>query len=178
MTRFCAVTAPALMLVYGILRWIDGLDGRHKGGPAWNVGHTAFLIAIVLFGVLAVGLGRIVRRESPSRQPVADVATAATLFGAACFLWVIIGDLFAGFRDAAPLPGPLELIGPALFQLGMLTLLVLLVVARPRRLPVWSPMLVLLGFASIAASLELLPFASILVGAGLVPLAVPALRRS
>jgi hypothetical protein len=52
------------------------------------------------------------------------------MVGAACFLWVIAGDLSAAFRDAAPLPGVLEAAGPALFQVGLLSLLVLLVVAR------------------------------------------------
>lgn len=178
MTRFCAVTAPALMLAYGILRWIDGLDGHHKGEPFWSAGHVAFFIAVVLFGVLAVGLDRIIRAESPARRHITDIATAATLFGAACFLWMILGDLLSGFRDAAPLPDPLRATGPALFQLGVLTLLVLLVVNRPRRLPVWSPVLVLVGFAAIAISLDLLPIASIVVGLGLYPLAIQTTRPS
>jgi hypothetical protein len=177
MTRFCAVAAPVLMLVYGILRWIDGLDGRRKGGPAWDLGHVAFFVAIVLFGVLAVQLGRIIRRESSGRRrAAAGAAMVAALFGVACFLWVILGDLFAGFRAAAPLPAPLEFAGPALFQIGLLTLLVLLVLAR--RLSVWSPVLVLLGFAAIAASLDLLPVASVLVGVGLAPLTAPAAPQS
>lgn len=170
MTRICAVAAPGLMLLYGILRWIDGLDGHRKGGPAWNVGHAAFFLAIVLFGVLSIALRRTVRPGSSVRHLAADVATAATLVGAACFLWVIAGDLSADFRQAAPLPGPLQLIGPLLFQLGLLTLLALMV-AGPRRLPAWSPVLVLLGFVAIAVRLDLLPLAAVLVGAGLVPLA-------
>jgi cytochrome bd-type quinol oxidase subunit 2 len=166
------------MLAYGILRWIDGLDGHHHGEPFWSAGHIAFFIAIVLFGALAVALDRTIRTESPGRRTVADIATAATLFGAACFLWVILGDLSGGFHDAAPLPGPLQAAGPALFQIGLLTLLVLLVVNRPRRLPVWSPVLVLVGFAAIAVSLDLLPIASIVVGMGLYPLAVQTSRQS
>ncbi|MGA5302583.1 hypothetical protein ACPCHT_21830 [Nucisporomicrobium flavum] len=169
MTRFCAVTAPALMVAYGILRWIDGLDGHRKGGPAWNVGHVAFFLAIVLFAVLAGSLRRSVVADAPGRRVLAGVATGAVMVGAACFLWVIAGDLSAAFRDAAPLPGVLEAAGPALFQVGLLSLLVLLVVAR--RLPVWSPVLVLAGFAGIAVSLDLLPVASLVVAAGLAPLA-------
>jgi hypothetical protein len=65
---------------------------------------------------------------------IATFATVAALFGAACFLWVILGDLFAAIHDAAPLPDPLEMAGPLLFQLGILTLLIQLVTARPRRL--------------------------------------------
>jgi cytochrome bd-type quinol oxidase subunit 2 len=178
MTRFCAVTAPALLLAYGILRWIDGLDGHHKGEPFWSAGHVAFFIAIVLFGMLAVALDRTIRSESPARRHLADAATAAAVFGAACFLWVILGDLSADFRDAAPLPDPLQTAGPALFQIGLLTLLILLVVNRPRRLPVWSPVLVLLGFAMIAINLDLLPVAAVVVGLGLYPLAIQTSRRS
>jgi hypothetical protein len=169
------------MVAYGILRWIDGLDGHRKGGPAWNVGHVAFFAAIVLFAVLAVGLRRSVVADAPGRGMLAGVAAGAVLVGAACFLWVIAGDLSGAFRDAAPLPGVLAAAGPALFQAGLLTLLVLLVVAR--RLPVWSPVLVLVGFVGIAASLDLLPVASLAVAAGLAPLvvragAIPARGRS
>lgn len=170
MTRFCAVAAPALMVAYGILRWIDGLDGHRKGGPAWDLGHVAFFAAVALFAVVAVALRRTVVADAPRRRVLADVATGAAVFGAGCFLWVITGDLSDAFREAAPLPEVLEVAGPALFQIGLLTLLVLMVVAR--RLPVWSPVLVLAGFAGIAASLDLLPFASLVVGLGLAPLAV------
>ncbi len=174
--KFCAVAAPAFLLGYGILRWVDGLDGHRKGGPAWDVGHVAFLIAIVLFAVLAVCLHRNVRNHAPGRRWMADVALVATLFGAACFLWVIFGDLFPGFQRAAPLPALLDPAGPALFQLGLLALLILLVIAR--LLPVWSPGPVLLGFATMAVVLDLLPIGSILIGVGLLSLALgPARRR-
>jgi hypothetical protein len=63
-------------------------------------------------------------------------------------------------------------VGPVLYQVGSLVVLIGLVVAR--RLPWWSPVLVLVGFGSIAVSLDLLPIASVLVGAGLAPI---ALRR-
>jgi hypothetical protein len=171
MTRFCAVAAPGLMLAYGLLRFIDKTDGGiDKGGPAWNVGHVAFFVAVLLFAVLAFGLRRIVRDVTPRRRPVADAAVVATSIGAACFLWVILGDLITTVLNEAPLPEPLEIAGPILFQLGLLTLLGLLVGAR--RLPVWSPVLVLAGFVAIAVSLDLLPVASVAVGAGLAPLAV------
>ena len=84
---------------------------------------------------------------------------------------MILGDLFAGFHDAAPLPDALEAIGPLSFQLGVLTLLVILATARPRRLPFWSPLLVLLGFGMFAVSLDLIPIGALLVLAGLAPLA-------
>jgi hypothetical protein len=108
----------------------------------------------------------------PWKRIVANIATVAALFGAACFLWVILGDLFARVRDAAPLPDPLEIAGPLLFQLGLLTLLIQLVTARPRRLPAWCPLLVFVGFMSIAVDLDLLPIGAILISAGLAPLAI------
>ncbi len=47
---------------------------------------------------------------------------------------------------------------------------------RPRRLPVWSPLLVLLGFIPIAVNLDLLPGGAILLLCGLSPLSRPAPR--
>lgn len=176
LVRFCAVAAPAFLFLYGVLRLVDGLDGDHGPGLAWNFGHTAFLVAFVLLGILVVGIRQLIPPATSGRRIVATVATVAALFGVACFLWVILGDLFARLRDAAPLPDPLEIAGPLLFQLGTLTLLIQLVTARPRRLPLWCPPLVFLGFIAIGINLDLLPVGAILIAAGLAPLAVA--RRS
>ncbi|GAA3928043.1 hypothetical protein Aau02nite_40420 [Amorphoplanes auranticolor] len=158
------------MVVYGLLRVVDGLDGDRHNGPAWDVGHVAFFAAIVLFAVLAVALRGLDRPAATAPRVLVEAATVATLFGAVCFLWVITGDLSADFRSAAPLPDALELIGPALFQIGLLILLVRLVLAR--RLPVWSPVLVLVGFAAIGVNLDLLPLGAVLVLVALLPLAL------
>ncbi|MDX2826529.1 hypothetical protein PV416_37045 [Streptomyces ipomoeae] len=169
--RVCALAAPILLLLYGVLRWVDGLDGAHGPGLAWNVGHTLFLIAFVLFGLLTIGLRQLHPVGTARGRLVVNSATAAGLFGVGCFLWVILTDLFADLDEAAPLPEPLEMIGPLAFQIGMLTLLALLVAGRPRRLPLWSPLSVFAGFLLIAVDLDLLPVASPLVLAGLAPLA-------
>jgi hypothetical protein len=161
MTKFAALVAPALMLFYGVTRYFDGLDGDRGNSWLWDAGHVAFFFAIVLFAVL----GETVRRRHPG--VLTTVAEAATVFGAACFLWVITGDIF----DSWPaLPSMLQIVGPVLFQLGLLTLLVREAMAR--RVPAWSPLLVLLGFVAIPISLDLLPLAAVLVGAGLAPLAL------
>jgi hypothetical protein len=175
--RVAVLIAPVLLLLYGVLRLIDGLDGKHGPGLAWDLGHTLFFIAFVVFGVVTLGLRQVVPVATRRSRNIANLATVAGLFGAACFLWVILGDLSADFHDAAPLPDPLELIGPLLFQLGVLTLLVMLVTARPRRLPVWSPVLVLAGFLLFAANLDLIPVGALLVLAGLAPLAGPGVVR-
>jgi hypothetical protein len=166
--------APVLLFVYGVLRLIDGRDGHHdKGGALWNVGHVCFFLAFFLLGALTVQVHRVLRPQlaTPARRGVALAATAAGVSGAACFLWVITGDLFPSFPD---LPDALQIAGPALFQLGMLTLLVLLVLAR--RLPAWSPVLVVAAFAAIGVNLDLIPLAAVLLLAGLLPL--PSITRA
>jgi hypothetical protein len=169
MTRIAAIAAPALMLFYGLCRWVDGFDGDRGNGPAWDIGHIAFFVAFVLFIVMALGL-RIWERRP---RVLMDVATAAAVAGALCFLWVVTGDLVDSWPQ---LPSLLQIVGPLLYQIGSLVVLIRLVVAG--RLPWWSPVLVVLGFGAIAADLDLLPFASALVGAGLYPVARAAGRRS
>jgi hypothetical protein len=172
LVRFSALAAPTLLLLYGVLRLVDGLDGSHGPGLAWNVGHMLFFLGFVLLGVLTVGMRLLVPARTVWTRTAANLAMAAGLFGAGCFLWVILGDLSTEFRDAAPLPDPLELVGPLLFQAGMLTLLVMLTATRPRRLPVWSTLCVLGGFLLFAVNLDLIPIGALLVTAGLAPLAV------
>lgn len=172
LVRVCAVAAPVLLLLYGILRLIDGRDGHRGPGLAWNLGHAMFFLAFVLFGILTVGLRQLVAPTAPWQRIGTDTATVAGVFGAACFLWVILGDLFPRFHDAAPLPDPLQIVGPLLFQLGSLALLIRLVTTRPRRLAAWGPLLVFVGFLSIAVNLDLLPVGGVLILAGLAPLAV------
>lgn len=171
--RVAAFLAPILLLLYGVLRLIDGWDGDHGPGLAWNLGHTLFFIGFVLIGVMIVGLGRLVPAATAQTRIVANVAMVAGLVGVGAFLWVILGDLFEDLDEAAPLPEPLEMIGPLALQLGWLTLLVMLVAARPRRLPVWSPLLVFAGFVLFAANLDLVPLGALLLLAGLAPLAMP-----
>jgi hypothetical protein len=161
--RSTTIAAPALMLGYGVLRWIDGLDGSRHNGPAWTIGHTMFFVAMVLYAVQAYGLARLAR----DRAAIAVPALVASVVGAACFLWVIVGDLFSGFDH--PLPSWLENIGPAFFVIGMVTLLVLQSVAR--RLPYWSPAVFLVGFVAVSVDLDLLPFAAALILIASVPVA-------
>nr|WP_246096375.1 hypothetical protein [Streptomyces botrytidirepellens] len=170
-TRLFSVLIPLLLLSYGALRLIDGMDGGHGPGVAWNLGHTFFLAAFLLFGAFVVLLRSLVPAVTVGTRTAASAAMVAGVFGAACFVWVILGDLFSAFADSAPLPGPLEVAGPMAFQLGMLTLLIMLVAVRPRQLPVWSPALVFVSFILIAISLDLIPLAAVVLMAGLTPLA-------
>ncbi|GAA1367821.1 hypothetical protein [Streptomyces beijiangensis] len=166
-----SLIAPLLLVLYGLLRLVDGLDGTHGPGLAWNLGHTLFFIGFALFGVVTIRLRQLVPAATMGARLVANVATAVSLFGVGCFLWVILGDLFTDLDTAAPLPEPLEMIGPLAFQLGWLTLLIMMVAAKPRLLPAWSPVLVFVGFLLFAANLDLLPIGALLLLAGLIPVA-------
>ncbi|MFJ2899371.1 hypothetical protein ACIO87_31400 [Streptomyces sp. NPDC087218] len=169
-TRLLCFLVPLLLLLYGVLRLIDGMDGDHGPGVAWNLGHTFFLAAFLLFGALVVMLRGLVPADTVRTRTASRAAMVAGVFGAGCFVWVILGDLFPGFAESLPLPGPLELAGPMAFQLGMLALLTMMAAARPRRLPVWSPVLVFVSFALIAVGLDLIPLAAVVLMAGLAPL--------
>jgi hypothetical protein len=165
MTRLCAVAAPLLLLLYGFFRYLDGLDGHRGSGPYWTVGHIFFLVSMVLLAVLMVGLRGLVTRL----RPLATGAAVAAILGICGFLWSVLGDLFDGFPSLA---GPLRAVTPALFQIGALVLLVQLAVAR--RVPFWTPVLMLVGFSLIGIDLDLLPLGAVVVFIGLLPLA----RRS
>jgi hypothetical protein len=168
-----AFAAPLFMLVYGVLRWIDGLDGHHhKGSIAWNAGHLAFLASMVTFVLLAIVL---LRRATLGRR-VAPVAAAVAVFGSGCMIWVIVGDLSRSFAVHHPLPAALELLGPIGFVLGMIGLLSLQVAAG--RLPVWSPMLFFAGYTAITINLDLLPLAALLILGATWPLARPAVATA
>ncbi|WP_432972330.1 hypothetical protein [Dactylosporangium sp. CA-233914] len=169
LVRTSALAAPVLLFGYGALRLIDGLDGRHdKGAWMWNTGHVMFFAAMLLLGGLAVGGRRMLPFRDFRNRLAANLAVIGTLAGMVSFLWVIAGDLAPSFADAAPLAGPLQVLGPAVFQLGLLTLLVQLV--RAHRLPAWSPVAVLFAFLMIAVTLDLIPVAAALLLAGLLPL--------
>jgi hypothetical protein len=153
--KILAIGGPLFLLAYGVLRLVDGRDGSHGDGWAWNVGHVFFLIAFLMFAALAWRL-----------RAVSVIAAAAALAGSAAFVWVIFGDLF---DDLPGLPDPLMIAGPLLFQLGVLALLTVLAVRR--LVPAWSPVLVLVGFVLFMVDLDLLPLGALLLLAGLAPLA-------
>jgi hypothetical protein len=176
------IAAPLLFVAYGVVRWIDGADGEYGPGPAWTVGHLLFLAAFPLWVAALVQLRRSVGRA----RRVATVAVVAGFVGVLAFVRVTVIDLIVGFRAADNAdksriadgydrwPGDLGIydalyeIGPLLFVLGLLTLTVLLAVER--RLPAWSPIVVVAGFAAIIADLNLMPLGGALLLIALLPL--------
>lgn len=164
--RRTAPAAPLLLLAYGLLRLFDGLDGVRGPGVAQTLGHLAFVGALLAFVVLVAAVPPLVRRGGGQ---VAAAALAATIAGAACLLWSVTDVLSPLLR--APLPVPVEIAGPLLFSLGMLTVLGLLVAAR--RVPAWSPLLFGAGVVTALIDLDFLPFAALILLAALAPLARP-----
>ena len=81
MTRLCAVAAPLLLLTYGILRWIDGLDGTHGNGPARGAGHTAGFARLGLGGVKAAKLGYAIHADHWGHGYATDAARTLASFG-------------------------------------------------------------------------------------------------
>ena len=182
--------APLLLFAYGIVRLIDGADGNHGPGPAWTIGHLLFLAGFLLYAAVLVGLRRLIAR----RRGVATVAVVAGLVGVVAFVRVIVIDLIVGIRAADPAamdrmgdeydrwPGNLGIydtfyqIGPVLFLIGLLALAILLTVAR--KLPVWSPVLLVLGFVLITINLDLMPLGAAALLIAVLPLVTSRQRKT
>ncbi|MFC7646417.1 hypothetical protein ACFQX6_41970 [Streptosporangium lutulentum] len=47
--RIAFIAAPLLVMAYGVIRILDGLDGSRGPGLAWTSGHLAFMAALILF---------------------------------------------------------------------------------------------------------------------------------
>ncbi|MFI7059760.1 hypothetical protein ACIBL3_02155 [Kribbella sp. NPDC050124] len=174
------VVAAGLFVAYGIVRLVDGRDGEHGPGRAWTVGHVLFLVGILLYGVVLVRARGLLR----ARHAAGTAAVVVGFAGVAAFARVFVVDLIVGFRaeDHAAMsrigdeyerwPGdlgiyePLYNVGPLLFLAGLLTLAVLLTVER--QLPVWSPVLLLVGFVLISVNLDLMPLGGALLGLAFV----------
>ncbi|MFB4320041.1 hypothetical protein [Actinomadura sp. 21ATH] len=184
MTRIAYHLAPALMLTYGAVRLIDGRDGQHGPGPAWTIGHLFFLGSLLLYGAVIAGVHariRAIAGGGRAQRITAGVMAAVAAFGLVTFVRVAIIDIVVGLQAADPaeksmlgdryadvpavLPQAVYEIGPALFMVGLLALLVQYAAVAPGRKAVaaLSPVLLLVAFAAITANLDLLP-----VGAGLI----------
>ncbi|MFJ9946993.1 hypothetical protein [Kitasatospora sp. NPDC091207] len=183
LTPFAAVGGPALMALYGGIRL---LDGSREPGPGWLVGHTLMLAGLLLFGpVLAALRGLLAPRRTAGRI-AADVTTGVAFTGLAASVVQISIDLYVGavaadkadqhrmFESVQSRPGVLPAfysVGPMLFYVGLLALLVAASAGATRALRWWSPVLMLVGTAMTAVDLALIPPAAVLYLVALAPLA-------
>ncbi|MBM7493584.1 hypothetical protein JOD64_004806 [Micromonospora luteifusca] len=173
------IAAPVLVMSYGIIRLVDGLDGERGPGPAWTIGHLAFIGALVAF----ISVFWQMRRMTGGRVLATVFATAGT-FGALALITQFSIDLVAGLlatdnygmsmtiHQVRTLPGISQLaydFGPYAFYLGQLALVVLLAVQR--RVKVWTPILVLADLATPFIDKDLIPLGSVLLLVSFLPLA-------
>lgn len=160
--RPLALLISALLLTYAAARWVDGRDGFHGPGVAWNVGHVAFLGAFVGFGVLTFLLWR-----SSAHHRLATFAATASSLGVLLFCWVILTDLFASLDRRASLPDLVMAVGPVIFIAGFVALLA--IHCRQAGVSPWwlPPMLALIALALVGANLDLLPATAVLMSLAL-----------
>ncbi|MFI1856081.1 hypothetical protein [Streptomyces sp. NPDC020480] len=176
---FAFIAAPLLVIVYAVIRSLDGLDGERGPGLAWMTGHLAFLAALLLFVPVFLNLRRLAGggRFATWTVAVALVGTACTVVQIA--VDIVIGalatdhdDMRAMFSDVIKVPGVdivVYTVGPVLFFLGLVVVFCQLAVARA--VPAWQAALVVTGALVLPAGLDLLPVAGVLLFAGLAPFA-------
>ncbi|MEW1660632.1 hypothetical protein [Streptomyces sp. NPDC093707] len=180
LTRSAFIAAPLCMLVYGAIRLSDPTHGPNL---AWISGHIAMTAGVLLFGVIFLGLLRLSEPATGAPRLSARVAALIGLVGVVSVTAQGVIDLIVGFRadsragmdqlfeEVQSHPGVMPAVytvGPMLFYVGLLWLTIQLAVQR--RIPVWRPALVLLGTATMAAGLDLLPLGALFFCLALSPL--------
>ncbi|MBW9204317.1 hypothetical protein KV102_05550 [Mumia sp. zg.B53] len=126
-----AIVAPLLLVLSGLLRVVDGLDGSY-GGAVREVGLAMLLFAFVLLGLVAIGLARVLAgRRSPVPSGLRTAALVSGTSGAAASAWTVLGHLYPAIADVTPPAVPVGVVGPGLLGLGAVGMLVLLT-AVPR----------------------------------------------
>jgi hypothetical protein len=173
------IAAPLLLLAYGVIRILDGLDGVRGPGLAWTTGHLAFVLGMVLF----VPIFRAMRSLAGSGR-VATVATAVGLAGIATLIVQFGIDLVAGSLAAdkaemshmtgavMDIPGVTPVVytfGPILFYVAQVVLMTQL--AAQRRVKAWTPLLVLTDMILPFVDKDLIPIGSICLLISFWPLA-------
>ncbi|MFE7189018.1 hypothetical protein [Kitasatospora sp. NPDC057541] len=164
-TSFAVVAAPVLMALYGGIRL---LEGSREPGPGWLVGHALMLLGLLLFGPVLAALGR-------GRGGLGRAAAGVAFTGLAASLGQIGIDLYVGavavdtadqhrlFDVVQSRPGVLPAfysVGPMLFYVGLLALLVIAATGAGRVLRWWSPVLMPAGTVLTAADLAFIPVAA------------------
>lgn len=168
--RTAFIAAPLLTFAYGVFRIIDGFDGSRGPGPAWTIGHLAFLGALVAFVFVFVQLRRLAGGDTVSTV-AAGMATAGALVLSGQFaIDIVVGLLSADhesmsllFADIRSTPGVAFVIydfGPYLF-LGQLLLVARLAVMR--RISAWTPLLVAFDLVAPFVDKDLIPLGAVLL---------------
>ncbi|MFI6735927.1 hypothetical protein ACIBI9_23640 [Nonomuraea sp. NPDC050451] len=178
-SRIAFIAAPLLVLAYGVIRILDGLDGSRGPGLAWTTGHLAFMAALVLF----VPVFWQMRRMAGANALATASATAGTV-GVVALLGQFGIDIVVGFMSAdneamsvlfdqvQSVPGVSAVVYdvvPLLFFAGQLALVVQLAVLR--RVRVWTPVLVVADLVLPFVEKDLIPLGALCLLVSFVPLA-------
>ncbi|MEU8529092.1 MULTISPECIES: hypothetical protein [Streptomyces] len=180
LTRTAFIAAPLCLLAYGAIRLSDP---DHGPGPAWTISHVAMIAGVLLFGPVLLGLLRLSEPATGAARLSARAATLVGLAGVAAVTAQGVIDLVVGLRaddragmnrlfdEIQSVPALMPVVYtvvPILFYVGLLWLTIQLAVQR--RVGVWCPVLVVLGTATMAASLDLIPVGALLFCVALFPL--------
>ncbi|MFI6927500.1 hypothetical protein ACIBIZ_46740 [Nonomuraea spiralis] len=178
-TRSAYIAAPLLVLAYGLIRIADGFDGTRGPGLAWTTGHLAFSAALILFIVIFRDMWRIL-----DRNRIATTSLVIGLVGIVCAFAQFAIDIVVGLMSAdhdamsvlweqiQAVPGvspAVYSVGPALFYLAQLALVIHLAVRR--QVKPWMPVLVLLNVVVPLVSLDLIPVGAVIMLVAFWPLA-------
>lgn len=181
------VAAPVFMLVYGVVRLLWGRPGP---GPGWTIGHLAFLVSLVLFGVVLLGLRRLAESRRRSLRVAADVSVVAGMLGLVASIVQVSVDIVAGIvaTDHAAMSGIFDAfqsipgVVPAVYAIGpqllfaALIALSALAAAAHRMHPAATAMLII-GTALIPLTLNLLPATALCYLAAMTPTALTTTRH-
>ncbi|MEW9550055.1 hypothetical protein [Nonomuraea sp. NPDC050783] len=177
--RTALLAAPLLVLSYGVIRILDGLDGSRGPGLAWTTGHLAFMAALILFVPIFWRM-----RRMAGGGALATVSATAGTVGVAALLGQFGIDLVAGFLSAdhaamgvlfdqvRAVPGVSLAVYdglPFLFYAGQLALVGEL--AARRVVKAWTPALVLTDLALPFVDKDLIPLGALCLLVSFVPLA-------
>ena len=184
--RIPFIAAPVLTFAYGVIRILDGLDGERGPGLAWTTGHLAFIAAMVMFLLVFGHLRRLAGRDALSTVTVVVASVGAlaliTQFGVDVVAGAIADD-HAGMSEVTrsvksnPLVSLFAYdLGPYLFYVGQLVLVVQLAVQR--RIAAWTPLLVLVDLVMPLVDKDLIPVGAAVLLVSFVSIGRQAARVS
>jgi hypothetical protein len=174
------IAAPLLVGAYGVARLFGRSDGDYGPGLDWQVAHLLALAGMILF-VPALLIIRRQLRPGRWRAVVLAVTFAGLASSIVQFSADIVEAAMAADRaelkslqhDFSSIPGVEPVfysVGPQLFFVGLVAVAVLLAIAR--RVPWWSPALMLAGIVMAALTLDLIPVAGLAIAGALLPVAL------
>lgn len=184
LTAYAVVGAPALMALYGGIRLVPG---SREPGLGWTTGHALMFAGLLLFAPVFLGLRRLIApRGTLAGRLAAGTVLGVALTGLVASVVQIGIDLYVGLASATKdeqsrmferiqaVPGVLETVykvGPLLFYVGLLALLVAASVGAARTLRWWSPVLMVAGTLASMVDLAFIPLAAACYLIALAPLA-------